>query len=301
MNEPTDLTVLREIADGARVHPDARIGAFCTIGPDAVIGPRTVLGPRATVLGRTIIGSDNLIQAGCVLGGAPQDLKYRGRPTYLIVGDGNRLGPNVTAHLGTEPGGYLTRIGDGNVLDAGAHVAHDCYVENRTHLGPGVLLGGHVRIEDGAVIEEMVGVHQFTTIGRHSRVGARTPVRRDVPPFTFFASTDYYDTPADTRGVHEQGLESAGLSEDQKRRLRRAFVRLFEDEQALSTKIRSLLAEGEPGWAVRTLCEFCQRSLSGTFGRHRETLRGKMPPEAAAYLPPEALVEIASWEGETGG
>jgi UDP-N-acetylglucosamine acyltransferase len=299
MKNATDLTVTREIAEGARVHPEARVGPFCTIGPEVVVGAGTVLESRVSLLGRTTVGSDNLIQAGCVLGSVPQDLKYRGRPTYLIIGDRNRLGPNVTAHVGTEAGGYLTRIGNGNVLEAGAHVAHDCYVDDHTRLCAGVLLAGHIRVEDGAVIEETAGVHHFTTIGRFARVGARTPVRRDVPPFALFASTSYYDTPAAVRGVHEEGLASAGLSEKEKDEVRRAVTRLFEDEQALSIKLPALLEEPGAGWAVRALCQFCQRSLAGHFGRHRETLRGKMPPEARTHLPPEAVAEIAAWEGET--
>ena len=292
-----DLTVLREIADSARVHPDARIGAFCTIGPEAVIGAGSVLGSRVTVVGRTTLGEGNHIGDGSVLGSVPQDLKYGGRPTYLIVGDRNRLGPKVTAHVGTESGGHLTRIGDDNLLEAGVHVAHDCYVDDRTHLGAGVLLAGHIRVEDGAVVEEKVGVHHFTTVGRFSRVKARTPIRRDVPPFTIFGSTGYYDTPAAVEGVHEHGLGEAGLSEPERAELRRAVAHLFEDEQALSVKVGAILARGDLVEAVRELCEFCQRSLEGHFGRFRERFRGQMPPEARRYLPPQVLAELGRSEG----
>lgn len=291
MDRTTDLTVLREIADGARVHRDARVGPFCTIGPEVVIGPGSVLESHVTVVGRTTIGSDNLVGSGSVLGAVPQDFKYGGRPTYLIIGDRNHLGPNVTAHVGTEPGGHLTRVGNDNVLDAGVHVAHDCYVDDRTHLEAGVLLAGHIRVEDGAVIEEKGGVHHFTTLGRFCRVAGRTPIRRDVPPFTLFGSTGYYDTPAVVRGAHEQGLTMAGLSEREKAQLRQALTHLFEDEQALSVKLRAMLARADLTRGVRELCEFCQRSLAGHFGRFRESFRGRMPPEASIYLSPEALPE----------
>lgn len=297
MDPTTDLTVLREIADGARVHPQARLGAFCVVGPQVSVGPGTVLGSRVTLTGRTTIGSGNRIADGCVLGSVPQDLKFRGRPTYLIVGDRNRFGPNVTVHVGTEAGGYLTRIGSDNVLDTGVHVAHDCYIDDGTHLAAGVLLAGHIRVEDGAVIEETVGVRHFATLGRFSRVTARTPIRCDVPPFTLFGSSGYYSTPAAVRGVHEQGLSAAGLSESEKRQLRQAVTRLFQDEHALSVKIRAMLARPELGRAVRELCEFCRRSLGGHFGRFRETFRGRIPPEAKAYLPPEALAGSDPDEG----
>ncbi len=297
MEPPADLTVLREIAETAHVHPDARVGPFCLVGPEASIGAGTVLGCRVTVIGRTTIGRDNLIGDGSVLGAAPQDLKFRGRPTYLILGDRNRVGPNVTAHVGTEAGGYLTRVGNDNLLAAGVHVAHDCYVDDHTRLEAGVLLAGHIRVEDGAVIEEKVGVHHFTTVGRFSRVISRTPIRRDVPPFTVFGSVGYYDTPATIRGVHEAGLAAAGLEEPQRQQLRQAVRQLFEDERALSVKVRAMLGQSDLPAAVRELCEFCRRSLEGHFGRYRETFRGKVPPEAARFLAPQVLAEAQRREG----
>jgi UDP-N-acetylglucosamine acyltransferase len=287
-----DVSVLREIADGAQVAADAVIGPFCFVGPEASIGPRTVLGPRVTVTGRTTIGADNVIQAGCVLGQTPQDLKFRGHATYLIIGRGNRLGPNVTAHIGTEPGGFLTRIGDGNILESGAHVAHDCFVDDHAYLGQGVLLGGHIRVETGAHVEAMVGVHHFSTIGRFARVGARTPVRRDVPPFTFFTGLGL-PQPAIV-GPNERGLSAADLPEDEKTALLDAIRRLFEDEQAMSVKIGELLAQSDLPPSVRELCGFCLRSGSGNYGRYRETYRGKLPPEARTHLPRSVLQEIES-------
>jgi len=294
-----DVTVLREIAEGARVHPDARVGPFCTVGPGAVIGPRTLLASHVTVIGQTSLGSDNVVGHGCVLGAGPQDLKFRGGKTYLRIGDRNRLGPNVTAHVGTERGGYLTRIGDDNVLEAGAHVAHDCFVDDRTHLGAGVLLAGHIRVCEGATLEEMAGVHHFTTVGRFSRVGARTPVRRDVPPFTFFTSSGYYNFPSAVRGVHEPGMAAAGLGQQQMDELRQAVAHLFRDEHALAVKVRAMLAQPDLIEPVRELCEFCQKSLSGHFGRFRERFRGEIPPEARMHLPPDAFGEASPNQGDS--
>jgi len=301
MGADADVTVTREIAQGARVHPSARIGPFCTIGPDVVIGAGTVLSARVRVWGKTIIGRDNLIQDGCVLGSVPQDLKYRGRSTWLLIGDRNHFGPNVTAHVGTEEGGFLTRIGNDNVLDAGAHVAHDCFVDDRTHLGRGVLLAGHIRVEDGAVIEDLTGAHHFTTIGRFSRVASRTPVRRDVPPYTVFSSLGYYTAPPAVRGVHEPGLTRAGLSEQEKPALRSAIRYLFADQDhrdpeapgpraALVVKLEELCSRGAICEPVRQLSEFCRRTLAGRFGRYREIFRGRIPPETRTYLPAGAVV-----------
>jgi UDP-N-acetylglucosamine acyltransferase len=287
-----EVCVIREIAPGARISPDARVGAFCTVGPEVAIGAGTVLESRVTVAGATTIGRDNLIQSGSVLGAAPQDLKYHGKRTLLIIGDRNRLGPKVTAHVGTEEGGYLTRIGDDNVLEAGAHVAHDCFLDDRTRLGPSVLLAGHIRIETGAVVEEMTGVHHFTTIGRFSRVGGGTPVVRDVPPFTYFASLRYYNTPAAVRGCHEAGLRQAGLPAAEAQAVRQAIRELFHNEQALAVAVEKLLARPDLPEAAAVLGEFCRRCLASRFGRCREEYRGRMPPEARAHLPADVLAKI---------
>jgi len=277
------LTVLREIAAGARVADDAVVGPFCVVGPDVVIGPGTVLRRRVTVTAHTTLGRNNVLGEGCVLGTAPQDLKYEGSATLLIVGNGNRLGRDVTVHIGTEPGGHLTRIGDENVLDDGCHVAHDCYVDDRVHLGRRVQLAGHVRVQTGAVLEPLAAVHHFTTIGRYARVGAQTAVRRDVPPYTDYRQAGGDAAPA-VKGVHEEGLAAAALHGVEEMELRRAVADLFDDESALQTRIEQLMNLGADG-EVLALCAFCQRSLRGVYGRYRELFRGARPPEARDYLP----------------
>jgi UDP-N-acetylglucosamine acyltransferase len=287
----TKLEVTREIDPLARVAPDVRVGPFCVIGPDVIIGPGTVLGRRVVVTGNTTIGSGNTIGDGCVLGARPQDLKYRGSACLLIIGHQNRIGPMVTAHIGTEMGGFVTRIGNQNHIEQGCHIAHDCFVDNQTRLGRNVQLAGHILIQTGAVMEDLSGAHHFVTIGRFARVGPRTPVRRDVPPFTNFYSEDYGWTPPSVRGAHEGGIRAAELKPDEESELRRTLRELFEDEVAFQTKIEQLENLGVEGEA-KALCEFCQQSLLGKFGRYRESYRGKIPPEAVAILPPEKLAEI---------
>jgi len=282
-----DVSVVREIDPAARIAPDATIGSYCVIGPDVTIGPGTTLVRRVTVVGHTIIGSGNYIEEGCVLGCLPQDLKYKGWPTLLVIGHRNRFGRAVTAHIGTETGGYVTAVGSDNVLMDGCHVAHDCYVDDRTYLGSNVSLAGHIRVHEGAIIEESAGVMHFVTIGKFSRVGARTPVRRDVPPYTQFFCDDYgWGSPPAVRGINEDGIKAARLPADEEKELRRALLDLFNDESALQTKIEQLVNMGVDG-EVAALCDFCQQSLQGVYGRYRELLRGKVPPEAEKYLSPE--------------
>jgi len=285
------LSVLREIDPAARIAPDAVVGPYCVVGPDVIIGPATVLTRRVTVVGRTRIGSGNVIGEGCVLGGEPQDLKYDGERTLLIIGHRNRFGRDVTAHIGTEGGGLLTRIGNDNVFADGAHVAHDCYVDDRVRLGRSVLLAGHIRVQTAAVIEGLSGLHHFVTVGRHARILRQTPVRRDVPPFTLFGSdTHGAASQPSVVGPNEEGIAAAGLSAEEQRELRYALGELFDEESALQTKIEQLVNLGVEGEAAR-LCEFCNRSLQGVYGRYRELYRGKMPPEADRFLPPDSGLE----------
>jgi len=280
------VEVVCEIAPSARIAPQAQIGPYCVVGPHVTIGPDTVLTRRVMVIGHTTLGSGNHVAEGCVLGEVPQDLKYAGAPTLLIIGHRNRFGPRATAHIGTETGGFLTRIGNDNVLGGGCHVAHDCYIEDRATLGTNVLLAGHVLVGTGAVVGDLVGAHHFTTIGRHARVGPRTPVRRDVPPFADFYSADPERSAPAVRGVHQAGVDAAGLAEQERAELLRVMAELFDDESALQTKIEQLEKMGVEG-AAAELCEFVRRSLTGVYGRYRELFRGQAPPEAVQYLPPE--------------
>jgi len=281
------VTVFREIDPSARVASSATIGPYCVVGPHVTIGPDTVLQRRACVIGHTIIGQGNVIGEGCVLGAIPQDLKYAGGVTLLVIGHRNRFGRNVTAHIGTESGGYLTRIGDGNLLKDGCHVGHDSFIDDRATLGSQVLLAGHIRVHEGAVLEDLSAVLQFCTIGQYARVGRRVPVRRDVPPYTNFGCRDDDPTTPEVLGIHEAGIAAAKrLNAEDKKELRRALADLFDNEAALATKIEQLVNLGVDG-EVAALCDFCKRSLQGTYGRHREMYRGIVPPEVEQFIPTE--------------
>lgn len=287
-----EINVLREVAPEAEIHPTVRLGRWCVVGPGARIGAGTRLASRVTVSGRTVIGQDNVIESGSVVGGEPQDLKYRGGDTWLLVGDRNRIGRNATVNVGTEHGGWVTYIGSDNLLGDACHVAHDCYLGDRTRLGGKVLLAGHIVVQAGAVIEDMVGIHHFARIGRHARIGPRTPVRRDVPPYVDFYSEDYYWDPPRIRGVHAEGIAAAGLDADGEAMLRKALADLFDDESAMTTKLDQLEAGAALTQEVVELCQFCRESLSGQYGRYRERFRGQLPPESETYLPADVLKKI---------
>lgn len=279
----TNLTVIREIDPSARIASDVHVGPYCVIGPDVTIGSGTRLDRRVMITGHTTIGSDNVFEEGCILGCDPQDIKYAQGPTLLVVGDRNHFERLTTAHIGTELGGRLTRIGNDNVFRIGSHVAHDCYVDNYVTLGRYVLLAGHIRVGNGAIIGDFAGVHHFTTIGRYSNVKSYTPVRRDVPPYTDFYSNNPDWKPATVGGINGDGIRSANLKLPEEIDLRRALRDLFTDESTLQTKIEHLVNMGVEG-DVAELCEFCQRSLHGVYGRYREIFRNQDPPEAKEFF-----------------
>ncbi len=285
-----DVEITRQVDPSAKVAPDAKVSAYCVIGPNVTIGPGTVLRRRVCVRGHTTIGSENIFAEGCVIGDEPQDLKYAGGPTLLIIGHRNRFGRNTTVHVGTETGGHLTHIGDDNVFQQGCHIAHDCYVHDKSYFGRNVLVAGHICVETGAVVEDHAGIHQFSTIGRYCRIGPCTPVRRDIPPYIDFYCDQTGKSPA-VRGVHEAGIKAAQLAPDEEKELRHILGELFDDDTALETKIEQLEKLGVEGEAA-AVCEFCRRSLRGVYGRYRELFRGGAPPEAELFLPPQQLADI---------
>jgi UDP-N-acetylglucosamine acyltransferase len=286
------VQVLREVADGAKVDPTATIDRWCVVGPHVVIGPGTQLNRRVTVTGHTIIGEGNVIGEGSGIGADPQDLKYRGGMAWLLIGDRNRFGVNVTVHVGTEPGGRVTHIGSDNELNDGSHVAHDCYLADRIRMGRKVLLAGHIVLRTGAVIDDMTGSHHFTQIGRGAHIGPRTPVTRDVPPFVHYYSEDYYWDPPMVRGIHDAGLAAAGLAPEQAAQIRWAISELFDSESALAVMLDRVERQQPLFPATAELCEMCRQSLSGLYGRYREQFRNQIPPEAAEFLPPWLLEQV---------
>ena len=213
----------------AIVHPEAQIGAGTSVGPYATVGPHVVIGRNCTigasavVEGWTRIGDFNVIAPMASIGLAPQDLKYRGEPTRLRVGDRNVFREFVTIHRGTEGGGGETTIGDRNLFMAYAHVAHDCHVGSQTIFGNAATLGGHVTVEDFATISAYSGVHQFCRVGQHAFIGGYTVVTRDALPYAKTVGNR-----ARIYGVNAIGLARRGFSSELIEQLRRAYRQLLQ-------------------------------------------------------------------------
>lgn len=259
----------------AVIGEDVRIGPNCCIGPKVVLGDRCLLHNNVTITGNTRIGANNQFFPGCVLGCIPQDLKYRGTDTQLLIGSDNVFRENVTVHTGTEVAGGVTKIGDHNHFLVGCHIAHDCQVGNHCILSNQVQLAGHVCIEDRVTTGGVIGVHHFVTIGTLAYVAGFARVTTDVPPFMIGAGQPMVQV----RGVNTVGMKRWKFPEDRIDRVREAYKVLFSKRAAatgrsLQEKIAELESNGTMSDDVRYLCEFLRRSVKdGVYGRYRESLR----------------------------
>jgi UDP-N-acetylglucosamine acyltransferase len=216
----------------AQVHPSARIGEgttigpHCAIGPDVTIGRRCSIGASAVIEGWTQIGDDTRIFPMASIGLAPQDLKYKGERTRLVIGKRNTFREFVTINRGTVGGGGETRIGDQNLVMAYVHVAHDCQIGSQIIFGPGATLGGHVVVGDFATISAYSGVHQFCRVGRHAFVGGYSVVTKDALPF----GRTVGNRPARIFGLNTVGLARRGFSQETIHQLRRAYRYLLSSK-----------------------------------------------------------------------
>jgi UDP-N-acetylglucosamine acyltransferase len=266
-----DGTVLDQrvplIHETAIVHPGARVGPGTSIGPYAIVGEHVTLGrdcrigASAILDGWTTIGDATEIYPFASIGLAPQDLKYRGEPTRLVVGEHNVFREFVTIHRGTEGGGGVTTIGHDNLFMAYAHVAHDCHVGSHTIFGNAATLGGHVTVEDYATISAYSGVHQFCRVGQHAFIGGYTVVTRDALPYAKTVGNR-----ARIYGVNTIGLARRGFSQELIGKLRRAYRHLVQHNTSRALQLiardRALAAP-----EVRYLVDFINSAQRGVILR----------------------------------
>ena len=259
-----DLTRRTQVHPTAIVHPHARLDAGVSVGPYAVIeeqvtiGPGTRIGAHCVIEGRTTIGAECEIFTGAVIGSIPQDLKYRGEESALVIGDRNKIREYVTINPGTEGGGGTTSIGSDCLLMAYSHVAHDCRVGDHVVLANSAALAGHITIEDRATIGGLVGVHQFVRVGTLAFVGGCSRVAQDIPPY---ATCVGY--PATVFGLNSEGLRRAGITDDVKQRLHRAFKVLFYSKLSMSHALEQVAVDADRCPELQRLVTFIRQSKRG--------------------------------------
>jgi len=246
------------VAPGAQLAPDVSVGAYALVGPRVRIGPGTTVGPHVVVEGRTTIGARNQIFQFASIGAVPQDLKYHGEDSELIIGDDNRIREFCTLQPGTEGGGMVTRIGTGNLLMNYTHIAHDCAVGDRTIIANGTQLGGHVVIDHGVIIGALAGIHQFVHLGESAIIGAGSMVSQDVPPFCN-ATGDR----ATLHGLNTVGLKRRGFSPELILTLKRAYRIVFQSRLRTVEAIARVRAELPGVPEVERFVAFIEASTRG--------------------------------------
>src|ERR1041384_4977137 len=272
------------IESGARIPATADIGPFCIVGPKVTIGPGTKLLHSVTILGRTTIGARNVIHPYAVLGGDPQDLKYKGEDSVLVIGDENMIRESATINKGTWVGGNQTVIGNRNLIMATAHVAHDSVIEDNCILANCVLLAGHVRVESHAILSGWVVVHHFVTVGHHAFVGGGSRVNQDAPPFMITLGLS-----GDIVGVNVVGLRRHGVKPEAINALREAHKLLWRSGLPKPEALSELEKSNGHFPEIKSLVDFLKASDLGPLGRAREPRR-----TAPAAAPPDPEDEMAS-------
>jgi UDP-N-acetylglucosamine acyltransferase len=240
---------------GATLADDVVVGPLTVIGAEVEIGPGCRIGAHALLQGPTRIGRDNRIDAYASIGGDPQDKKYKGERSELVIGDGNTFHEFVTINRGTGEGGGATRIGDDNWIMAYVHVAHDCTIGSHTIFANNATLAGHVEIGDHVVLGGFAGVHQFCKIGAHAFAAMYAAINRDVPPFIYVAGQF-----AAPRGVNAEGLKRRGFDTERITAIRRAYRTLYMSHKTLGEARAALTEQAVASPDVRALCDFIDRS-----------------------------------------
>ena len=221
------------VVDGkARIGQGVVVGPYCCVGPDVELKERAHLISHAVVMGSTTVGEDTVIYPFASVGHPPQDLKYKGEKSRLVVGRRNVIREHVTMNPGTEGGGMLTQIGDDCLFMVGAHVAHDCRIGNHVILVNSATLGGHVRVEDWAILGGLSAVHQFVRIGKHAMVGGMSGVENDVIPYGSVTGNR-----ARLSGLNIVGLKRRDFSRDVIHALRNAYRLLFAQEGTMTERL----------------------------------------------------------------
>ena len=250
----------------AIVSKSAKIGKNVNIGPYSVIGDEVVIEDDVEIMshvcvdGRTSIGSGTRIFPFAAIGYQPQDLKFRGEESKLIIGKNNSIREYVTMHPGTEGGAMETVVGDNNLFMIGVHIAHDCVVGNNIVMGNNATLGGHVKIGDGVIIGGMTAIHQWVRVGSHAIIGGMSGVERDVIPYGSVKGDR-----AKLYGINIIGLQRAGEERSEIMALRKAYDIIFSTQNTLFENLKTAEAEFSASRCVKDIAKFMRQETDRSF------------------------------------
>ncbi|TMA23718.1 MAG: acyl-ACP--UDP-N-acetylglucosamine O-acyltransferase [Deltaproteobacteria bacterium] len=242
----------------AELDSSVEVGPYAVIGPKVKIGPRTRVGPHAVIEGDTTLGSNNVVFQFAAIGAIPQDLKYAGELTKLVIGDHNTIREFATVHIGTAGGGGVTRIANHCLLMANSHVAHDVQLADGCILANSCALAGHVVVEDRVIFGGLSAVHQFTRIGRLAFVSGGAMVTQDVPPYVTVQGDR-----AEVVGINTVGLTRAHFKDEQQARVKNAFKILYRSKLGFREAIAHVRAEHGGHDEIDHLVAFLENSERG--------------------------------------
>lgn len=261
------ISPLACVDPSAQIAPDVEIGPFCVIGPNVVLGAANKLIAHVTVLGHTTIGAGNVFHPNCVIGDAPQDLKYKGEPTQLTIGDNNHFREAVTLHTGTEKGGGITRVGSNNLFMVNAHLGHDGVIGNRCVIANNVMLAGHVIVGNNVVLSGGAASHHFVRISDFVFVAGYSRIHMDVPPFVKIQDDTVWD-------VNTVGMRRGGFSEEDIEAVEDVVKRLFiAKKKPFAVALAEYDTMNGINPNVKRIVEFLRQRDLGKHGRYLESLR----------------------------
>lgn len=272
----TDIHPTAAVDPQAQIGEGVRVGPFAYIGPDVKIGAGTIIHNHASICGCTTIGTHAQVHASAVVGGPPQDLKYKGGRTTLTIGDFTVIRECATLNTGTELGGGRTVVGNHNLIMAYAHIAHDCVLEDRVVVANAAQLAGHVHIEAGARISGLAAIHHFVRIGQGGFVAGCARLSIDVPPYTLAEGF-----PARIRGLNLEGLRRQNVDDETVMALKEVYRMLFRKEDLTHEQAyEEIKKRGLDKHALvdEFIC-FVQDTDRGRHGRAQEGTRVKISPE----------------------
>jgi UDP-N-acetylglucosamine acyltransferase len=248
------------VDSGATLDTDVTIGPFCVVGPNVTLGEGVTLQSHVTITGKTSLGKDSTVYPFAALGQAPQDTKYKGEDTELIIGERAIIREHVTMHVGSVGDDQKTVVGDGCMFMVGAHVAHNCKIGNNVLMVNNATLGGHVRLSDNVIIGGLSAVHQFVRVGEAAMIGGMTGITADLIPFGMAIGDR-----AALSGLNIVGLKRRGVPREEIHQLRQAYRTLFGPEGNLSERCNEVEKAFGENPRVKKILEFIRSDTDRQF------------------------------------
>ena len=223
------------ISQKAKIHSSVKIGPYCVIGDNVEIDENCQIYSHVSILGNTKIGKSNTFYPFSSIGSSPQDLKYEGEKSFLVIGDSNTIRENVTINPGTKGGGLYTRIKNNCLFMVGSHIAHDCMIGSNVILANNATLAGHVEIENNAIIGGNSGIHQFVKIGKNAMVGGMSGLEKNLIPYGLYTGIR-----SNLKGLNLIGLKRKGLENNKIKILNNFIENIFDKKDSIDNNLNKI-------------------------------------------------------------